>query len=182
MRDPRVGHRYAKALFQAALARNIVDIMGADLAQLKSFSEKDRRFYHFLESPDIRKEDKVNLIKTVFTPRLSQPLVSFLMLLVEKNRVEFLGDIAREFEEIIEDYQGIIKARITTAIPVSDEYKARLIDRLEVRTGKKIEIIHRIDKGIIGGIIVQLDYQVIDHSIRHELDTLRHAMMSIKVY
>jgi F-type H+-transporting ATPase subunit delta len=182
MRDPRVGHRYAKALFQAALARNIVDIMAAELLQLRSFSEKDRRFYHFLESPDIRKEDKVNLIRSVFTTRLSQPLVSFLSLLIEKNRVEFLGDIARDFEELIEDYQGIVRARITTAIPVSDDYKMRLKDRLEARSGKKIEIIHKIDKEIVGGIIVQLDYQVIDRSVRHELETLRHDLMSIKVY
>ncbi len=182
MRDPRVGHRYAKALFQAALARNIVDIMAAELAQLKSFSEKDKRFYHFLESPDIRKEDKVDLIKTVFTTRLSQPLVSFLLLLIEKNRVEFLSDIARDFEELIEDYQGIVKARITTAVPISDEYKALLKNRLEARSGKKIEMIHKIDKEIIGGIIVQLDFQVIDHSVKHELETLRHDLMSIKVY
>lgn len=182
MRDPRVGHRYAKALFQAALSRQLIDIVASELAQLRTFSEKDKRFFQFLETPDIRKEDKANLIKTVFGAQLSQPLISFLLLLIEKNRVEFLMEIATDFEELIENYRGIVKAQVTTAVPISDDYKKRLREKLEARTGNKIELVHKIDSRIIGGIIVQLDFKVIDRSVRYELETLKHDLMSIKVY
>jgi F-type H+-transporting ATPase subunit delta len=181
MRDPRVAHRYAQALFSVALSREMVDMVASELFQLKSFSEKDRRFLIFLEAPQVMTDDKVNLIKSLFTTRISQPLVFFLLLLIEKNRIEYLGDIADEFEKILEIYKGIIKARVITAVPVSDEYKQNLKDKLEKLSGDKIEIIHKIDKGIIGGIIVQLNYRIIDRSIRHELDKLRHDLLSLKV-
>jgi F-type H+-transporting ATPase subunit delta len=182
LRDPRVAQRYAHALFQVAISRQMVDIMASELFQLRSFSEKDKSFLRVLKAPQILKEDKANLIKSLFASRLSPPLVSFIQLLIEKNRIEFLSDIARDFEERLEDYRNIIKAQVTTAIPVTDDFKEQLRLRLEKLSGKKIEVNHKIDKGIIGGIIVNLKFRIIDHSVKHELESLRHDLMSLKVY
>jgi F-type H+-transporting ATPase subunit delta len=182
LRDPRVAHRYAGALFQVATAREMVDIVASELLQLRSFAENDKRFLQFLEAPQVLKEDKDHLIRSLFTSRLSQPLVSFILLLIEKNRVEFLSDIARDFEEILENFRNIVKARVTTAVAIDDDFKEQLRVKLEKLSGKKIEIVHRIDKRIIGGIVVQLNFKVIDRSVRHELESLRHDLMSLKVY
>ena len=182
MRDPRVAHRYAQALFNVAQARDIIDIVASELFQLRSFSEKDKRFINFLEAPQITREHKLALLKSLFTTRLSQPLVSFLLLLVEKSRIEFLGEIASEYEKLLEGFKGVIKARVTTAIALDEDYKRALREKLETKSGKKIEIVHRIDKRIIGGIIVQLEYKIIDRSVRHELNALRHDLLALKVY
>lgn len=182
MRESRVANRYAHALFSVAQARGLMDSMAADLFQLKAFYKGDNKFLLFLKSPQVLTEEKTKLIKTLFTSRLSPSLVSFLLLLIEKSRIEFLDEIADEFEKLLENYKGIIKAVVTTAIPIDDAYKALLRARLEKMTGKKIEIEHKIEKGIIGGIIVQLNYQVIDRSVRHELNTLKHDLLALKVY
>jgi F-type H+-transporting ATPase subunit delta len=182
MRQPGVAHRYAHALFSVALSRGMVDIIASELFQLKSFAEKDRRFIDFLEAPQVTTEHKVELIRTLFTTRLSQPLVSFLLLLIEKSRIEFLSEIAGEFEELLEEHRGIIKAKVTTAVGVDDEFKNKLKGRLERLSGKSIDIIHKIDKEIIGGIIVQLQYKIIDRSVRNELNILKHDLLSLKVY
>lgn len=177
-----VAHRYAHALFNVAVNRDTVDIVASELFQLKSFSDKDKRFLSFLEAPQVLTEHKIALLKQLFTTRVSPPLMSFLLLLIEKGRIEYLGEIAREFEELLEVYKGIIRARVTTAVQMDDGYKQRLRQKLEQISGKKIEIIHKIDKGIIGGIIVQLDYKVIDHSVRRQLAELRHNLLAAKVF
>jgi len=182
MREPRVAHRYAHALFSVALSREILDIVAAELYQMKAFIDRDRKFIDFLEAPQVTTENKVELLKTLFATRLSPSLFSFLMLLVEKSRIEFLGEIADEFEKLLEDHRGLIKARVTTAVPIDDAFKQKLGAKLERLSGKNIEIVHRIDKDIIGGIIVQLNYQVIDRSIRHELNSLRHDLLALKVH
>jgi F-type H+-transporting ATPase subunit delta len=182
MRETRVADRYAHALFEVALARGLMDTLAADLFQLKTFCREEKKFLAFLQAPQVMSADKVQLIKTLFASRLSQSLVSFLLLLIEKHRIEFLNEIAVEFEKRLENYRGLIKASVTTAIPIDDTYKAHLQARLEKMTGKKIEIVHKIDKGIIGGIIVQLNYQVIDRSVRHELNSLKHDLLALKVY
>jgi F-type H+-transporting ATPase subunit delta len=182
MREARVAHRYAHALFNVALNRDMVDIVASELFQLRTLTEKDSTFLNFLSAPQVLTEHKVELLKTLFTSRLSQPLLSFLLLLIEKSRIDYLGDIAIEFEKLVEQHRGIIKARITTAVPLDDAYKNRLKAKLEEISGQKIDLIHKLDKSIIGGIIVQLNFRIIDRSIRHQIDALRHDLMAIKVY
>jgi F0F1-type ATP synthase delta subunit len=54
--------------------------------------------------------------------------------------------------------------------------------KLEVKTKKKIEMVKKIDPGIIGGATVILGDKVIDHSIKHQLTQLREKISQIKVY
>ena len=182
MRESRVADRYAHALFELALAKGLLDNLALELMQLKAFYDRDKKFLAFLQAPQVLTEEKIKLVKTLFASRVSPSLVSFLLLLIEKNRIEFLDQIAAAFEKRLEDYRGLIKAVVTTAVPIDDNYKKLLQARLEKKTGKKIEIVHKLDSGIIGGIIVQLNYQVIDRSVRHELSALKHDLMTLKVY
>ena len=182
MRESRVAQRYARALFMVATSKDNVDIIASELHQLRSFLDKDKRFIAFLEAPQVLSDHKISLIRTLFTTRISPQLLSFLFLLIEKHRIEFLAEIAGEFEKSLESYRGIIKARIITAVSIDDTYKNQLRDKLEKITGKKIEVIHRIDKEIIGGVIVQLNFKVIDNSVRHQLEVLKHDLLSLKVY
>jgi F-type H+-transporting ATPase subunit delta len=182
MKDTHVAKRYAHALFNVALKKGTIDIISSEIFQLKSFSDKDKRFIGFLAAPQVPTEQKIEMVRTLFTTRLSPSLVSFLLLLIEKGRVDHLGEIAREFELLVEDYKGLIKARVTTAVHIEEDYKNRLREKLMSVTSKNVEILHRIDKKILGGIIVQLNYNVIDRSVRNQLDTLKHDLMSLKVY
>lgn len=182
MSDTYVARRYAEALFNIARSRETVDIIGSELFQLKSFSDKDRRFIAFLQAPQVLTEHKIALVKLLFTTRLSPSLVHFLYLLIEKDRVGLLSEIAREYENLLEGFKGIIKARVTTAVHIDQEFKNRLVEKLERLTGKKVELIHKIDRQILGGIIVNLNYRLIDRSVRSRLDTLRHDLMAVKVY
>jgi F-type H+-transporting ATPase subunit delta len=182
MKDTHVAKRYAHALFNVALKKGTVDIISSEIYQLKSFCDKDKRFIGFLAAPQVLTEHKIAMVRTLFTTRLSPSLVSFLLLLIEKNRVDHLGEIAREFEKLVEDHKGLIRARVTTAVHVEEDYKNRLRERLETITGKNVEVLHRIDKKILGGIIVQLNYNIIDNSVKNQLDTLKHDLMSLKVY
>lgn len=182
MKDTRVAKRYAHALFNVALGRGTIDIVSSEIFQLKSFSDKDKRFIGFLAAPQVPTEQKIAMLKTLFTTRLSPSLLSFLLLLIEKGRVGYLGEIGREFEKLVEDYKGLIKARVTTAIHIEEDYKKRLREKLMSVTNKNVEILHRIDKNIMGGIIVQLNYNIIDKSVKSQLELLKHDLMSLKVY
>ena len=182
MKDTHVAKRYAHALFNVAIKKGTIDIISSEIFQLKSFSDKDKRFVGFLAAPQVLTEHKIAMVRTLFTTRLSPSLVSFLLLLIEKSRVDHLGEIAREFEKMVEDHKGLIKARVTTAVHIDEGYKNRLRERLMEVTKKEIEVLHRIDRSILGGIIVQLNYNVIDKSVKHQLDSLKHDLMSLKVY
>ena len=93
-----------------------------------------------------------------------------------------VDEIGREFEKLLEEHKGLIKARVTTAVDIENDYKELLVRKLEDVTGKKIRLVHSIDDKIIGGIIVQLNNKIIDRSVRFQLSTLKHDLMALKVY
>jgi len=182
MRETRVARRYALALFKTAQAGGNLDIVATDLHQISSFSNKDKQFLNYLKAPQIPTDQKIKLLRDLFTTRLSPRLLLFLELLLEKHRTVLLPEIADKFEKLMEDHQGLIKARVITATHLDSDVKAQLIEKLEKTTGKKIEIKHKIDKSIIGGIIVYLHNKVIDKSIRQQLQVLRNNLLKVKVH
>ena len=182
MKDTRVASRYALALFKIAQKDGIVDIVAIDLSQLRSFAASHRRFPEFLQSPGILDEEKMALLRNLFTTRLAPPLLAFFELLLHKHRVNLLPEIAIEFERLLEEYQGLIKTRVITAVHISEDIKSGLKEKLEKLSGKKIEIIHKIDPSIVGGMIVYLHNQVIDRSVRRQLDQLRHDLLNVRVF
>ena len=182
MRETKVARRYALALFKTSKDSGNLDIAAADIQQLNSFTAKDKNFLNFLEAPQVPTEQKKALLKELFTTRLSPRLLLFLDLLLDKHRTNLLPEIAEEFEKLMEEHHGLIKARVVTAVHMADDYKSRLREKLENMTGKKIEIIHRIDKSIIGGIVIFLHNMIIDRSIRHQLGILRQNLLKIKVH
>jgi len=182
MRETRVARRYALALFKTAQDGGNLEIVATDLHQISSFSNKDKQFLNYLKAPQVPTEQKIKLLRDLFTTRLSPRLLLFLELLLEKHRTELLPEIADEFEKLMEDHQGLIKARVITATHLDSDVKEQLIAKLEKTTGKKIEIKHKIDKSIIGGIIVYLHNKVIDRSIRQQLQVLKNNLLKVKVH
>jgi len=182
MRETRVARRYALALFKTARDSGNLEIVATDIHQIKSFAQKDKRFLGFLQAPEVPTEQKKALLRGLFTTRLAPRLLLFFELLLDKHRTNLLTDIADEFEKLMEDHLGLIKARVITAVYLNDEMKARLKEKLEKISGKKVEIIHRIDKAVLGGVIVHLHNTVIDQSLRRQIDVLRHNLLKIKVH
>ncbi len=182
MIETKVARRYALALFKTALESGNLDLIATDVSQLKSFANKDKRFLNFLEAPQVPDDQKMKLLEELFTTRLAPRLLLFLHLLLDKHRVSLLPTIAEEFEKLLEEHQGVIKARVVTAVDINEDYKQRLQAKLVEMTGKKIEIIHKIDKSILGGIIVYLHNRVIDRSIKQQLTVLRKNLAKVKVH
>jgi len=180
--DQGVAHRYAQALFGAALGGNAIDAVRADLESLESWLSADPTLIRFLESPMERDEDKVQLIEKLFRGRTTDLLIRLLLLLLRKKRIAHLLDIVRSYRALVEEHQGVVEARVTTAVPLPQDLKDRLAEELEQLAGKKVRIRARVDPRIIGGVIVMIQGKILDRSIRHELEKLRDDLLAVQVH
>jgi F-type H+-transporting ATPase subunit delta len=103
-------------------------------------------------------------------------LRNFLLLLVDKGRAGQLEEIAREFERMVAEHEGIVHAELTTAIELSDEEARDLLGRIEQSTGRKVEATRKVDPSLIGGIVLQVGSHRLDASVRGRLDRLRREL------
>ncbi len=182
MIESQVARRYAAALFRTAKRTDQVERILDDLKAIADLLRKDPSLKNFLEAPQILDQYKRELITSAFKDLISEALFSFLVVVLDKHRTEYLQAMAKEYERLVKEDQGILQARVTTTRALDPLFRDRLRDELEKTTGKKIEMLLRIDPKIIGGIIVILGNKIIDRSIRHQLNELKEEMLTLAVH
>ena len=182
MIESQVARRYATALFRTAKRVDQVDRILDDLKAIADLLRGDPNLKNFLEAPQILDQYKRELITTAFKDLISEALFSFLILVLDKHRIEYLLAMAKDYERLVKEDQGILQARVITTRALDPVSRDRLKEELERTTAKKIEMLLKIDPQIIGGIIVILGNKIIDKSIRHQLDELKEEMLALRVH
>lgn len=182
MLSQEVAKKYASALFLSVKEKNKTEDAYEQFDSLKELLKKDRSLLNFLAAPQVLDSHKHQLVRNVFTGRLDQLFVEFLLVLVEKNRINFLPEIIDEFDRLVEAEKGIGRVTVITAVPMQDTERARLIEKMTARTNLKIVLEEKIDTSILGGVIVILHNEIIDGSVKHGLQLLEEQLQKTRVH
>ena len=173
---PRVnpGKRYAQAAFELALEKDDLESWQVDLRKLTRIA-KDMRLMSLLENPKL----PFNTKKTLLEERLGKvtPLVlNLACLLMSRGKLKIIGNVSRQYDQLLDVHHGIEHAEVATALPLDDEDKARLASRLGEMVGHKIIIDAQTDPSIIGGFRARIGDMLIDGSIHNTLESLRKSL------
>jgi len=181
LRDTTVAARYAKALFLVAekrgeTARALEELKGG-VAVLGPSARGGR----FLASPVVRLADKRTVLERALGTRALRLVVVFLDLLLRKKRLREFDAIVHEFEALVEKQQGIRRAQVVSAVPLTSAELDRLHTKLEEVTGSRIRLANDIEPSLIGGALVRIGDRVIDRSVRGLLQALEAKLMEVAV-
>jgi len=181
MRDRKVATRYAEALLESARAVGAVDGVAESFVGVLETVKDNMSLRVFMDSPQVRTEEKKELLQKVFGGNIEPVLLNFFFLLIDKNRIENTRDIGEVFAELVETERGIVRAQVVTAIPLPDDLSAALEGKLAVVTGKKIVLETKTDPAVIGGVCVTLGDKVLDGTVRTNLDLLGKTLGEAQV-
>lgn len=166
--------RYAQAVFSIALETNQLDTWLSDLSKIASLGEDDEVIAWF-ENPRLPFDDKAKLLAQRFSD-ISPLALNLVYLLLSRGKLNMIGDIAEEYKGLFNSYRGIEQAQVTTAIPLEDEDKQKLAERLSTVLGKSVVLKAEVDDGIIGGIVARIGDKLLDGSTRSKLAALKKEM------
>jgi F-type H+-transporting ATPase subunit delta len=102
---------------------------------------------------------------------------NFLRVLIENDRLSALPEIAETYEELKNEREGVVEALITTALPLDKSQLAALVEEIEARFKRKVQVQVNVDSGLIGGVRMQVGDEVIDGSVRGRLAAMAAALM-----
>jgi F-type H+-transporting ATPase subunit delta len=177
-----IGKRYAIALFNAAVAEDVLDQVHGDVTSFARLLESEPALDRFLTSLRATADEKKDLLVRAIGDRASGLFVKFVLLLIEKKRTAGFGDIALVFASLYEAHRHIIRVGVVTAIPLDSDLERKAKEMIERRTGKTARIEKRVEPGIIAGMILFVDDQIIDGSIRNQLAELRGGLLETRVH
>ncbi len=182
MRDRRVATRYAEALLISAKAEGVLSEVAESFAAVLDVTRQNKDMLIFMDSPQVRVEEKKELLQTVFGDRIEKVLLNFFFLLIDRNRIENTRDIGEVFADLVEKDMGIIRAQVVTAIALPEDLAVRLESKLAAFTGAKIILEKKTDPAVIGGICVTLGDKILDGTVRTNLGLLSKTLSEARVH
>ena len=166
-----IARPYAEAAFRLARDENALPAW-SEMLRLASKVVVDPRVAAALDNPKLTGGDKASLMLSVCGDKLDALARNFIRVLVEADRVALLPQIEALFEALKNETDGVAKARIDSAFPLTDAQVGELTAALEKHFAKKIEATVNVDPSLIGGARITVGDTVIDASVEAQL----HAM------
>lgn len=176
-----VSKTYSEALFEVALEEDKIDLFLDEINFVADSLKEFPEFQELIKSPTITKGEKKDIVKEVYGGKLSQEMLNFLMIIIDKSRAGFIEGMRDVFVDKVNDHKGIVEAVAITAVPLSDEDKNKLVAKLEQVTGKTVKLSNEIDKSILGGVMVKIGDKVIDGTLKGKLDNIKDELSQIIV-
>ena len=170
-----VARPYAEAVFRSALEKNALAAVSGSLA-LAAAIARDEAMHSILLNPKVNAQQKKEIFEAAAGGRFDEITRRTLSILIDAHREALVGSIAEQFEELKNEHEKVLRARITSAQPLSDEQRADIVSALERRYGKKVEAELEIDPQLLGGARVQIGDQVIHASVRDALAQMAAAL------
>ncbi|MBO8165554.1 MAG: F0F1 ATP synthase subunit delta [Brevibacillus sp.] len=171
-----VAKRYARALFEVAKERGLIDAVETELKLVTAVLEKDAEFTQVVNHPQIPAEDKKQLISQLFQDHVSPETLNLLLLLIENGRQSHLNDIAAAYVALANESRGIVDAIVTTAKPLSEEEQAEIAAQFGKLLNKTLRIETVVDPSILGGVLVKIGDRLYDGSLKAKLERFAHQV------
>jgi len=186
MRDSNVAGRYAKAL-QLLVERHapgrVEELEGAleDLRGFTTLAQPGTRLGEFLADPKIRLEEKRALLRRGLDGRARRTVIVFVDLLLRKHRLVLVHQVLDAFEGLVEKAQGVQRAQVVSAVPLTPDELSRTHAQLEKWTGKRIVLSSDVDPTLVGGAYARVGDRIVDRTVRSLLEAVARQLYEVSV-
>ena len=169
----KVAAPYARALFDFSVEKNIMHQITADFQNLDVFLEETSELTDYLNSPVVKEEAKREILNKTVKSQINTETFKFLMVLVERDRINLLGAVINNYLELVYQTASIKMVEVSTASAFTNAQKTTLIEKLkELTNAREIRLVINEDPSLIGGFLIKTESKIIDFTIKNQLQQL----------
>ena len=171
-----VARPYAEAIFRSAVESREIAAFSTKLRALSAVVSSPQ-MSSLLGNPNVSAQQKADLMASVVGGGLPEALEKAVLMLIGNGKSSLLPFIAEHFARLQRDHEGVVKAVITSAFPMSDAEKTGMVDALAKKYGKRVDVEVKVDESLIGGARVQVGDDVVHASVRDTLNQMAQALV-----
>ena len=162
---------YATAAFKQAREQDALEQWSGALQALAGIVA-DPRMQSVARNPKVDEQQLTDLVMEVGGKAFPEQVRNFVHVLVDSERLLLAPEMAELFERMKADAEGSARVSLLTAYELADEDRDRIGKALEKHFGRRVELEVTVDESLIGGVIVRSGDQVMDASVRGQLEQL----------
>ncbi|MBC8202209.1 MAG: ATP synthase F1 subunit delta [Planctomycetes bacterium] len=166
---------YAKSLFELAMDAGGTDKLieiADELEQICALAREDKKINLFLSSPVVDVTARGNALSAIFTNRITDLTLRFLLVLNNKGRLDRLESIETAFDQLVQEAFGRVEVDVITPVAVDTESLATIKEKIQAVLGKEPVIHPYVDASLLGGVKLRIGDQLIDGSLQTRLRKL----------
>jgi len=176
MQKNREVFKYARAIYEVAEKSNSIEQTLKRLNILFSINSSSSEFRLFLQTRRVFFKDKMKILNKILANVLSEIELDLLDSLIENDHINLLSQIIKQFGIICEQDKKTVKVMVTTAQELSGDDKKDLLNLIEKKLNKKVDLNDFVEPKILGGAKFRVGNMIIDGSIASRLGKLEKSL------
>ena len=172
-----ISREYGAAIFALACESGAKKEYSDALNYVKAVFDSEPDYSEMLASPAIPLGERLTAIAEAFSD-VPAEVLSYVQLMCEKGRIAYFAESVEVFGELYAASERIYNAKITSAAELTDEQKEKLIKKLEKVYGGTVEGEYLVDAALMGGVVVEVDGNIMDGSLRTRLQDVKEVINS----
>jgi F-type H+-transporting ATPase subunit delta len=178
----RIARRYAKALLAIGREDGQAETYKEELGDFVKLLEEQKELDQAIANPLYVAESRKRVLQAVVKRAgVSRVMTSFLFLLFDKGRIQYLRDIHAFYEKLTDELANIVRADLVSATDLPEEAIEKIRAALSQKTGKKVKMEVKVDPALIGGAVTKIGDLVLDGSVRSQLKSLKESLQRSEV-
>ena len=173
--------RYARAFQQVAVAQHLdVDAVRTQLSDFGKTFDDSRELREFLLNPALPQADKLKVVDAIGARiGLEKTVRNFIAVLMDHDRLHFLGEIVEEYSTLADEANGISEVEIVSAKPLTDDERNLLQGKAGELAGTRVRVQWSEDAALLGGAVIRLGSRVYDGSVRAQLQQMKQHLAGV---
>ena len=170
---------YARSLFELAMdaggTEKLMEVAD-ELEQICELAREDKKMNLFLTSPVVDVKARGKALSAIFTNRITDLTLKFLLVLNNKGRLDRLESIETAFDQLVQEAFGRIEVDVITPVAIDAELMATIKEKISTVLGKEPVLHPYVDESLLGGIKLRIGDQLIDGSVQTRLRKLSEEL------
>ncbi len=180
MNESIISVRYTKAIFSIANEKRALEAVKADMEQIFNLMNESQELQMLFQNPVLKPSKKEELVREIFKD-FNHYTLSFISLLIDNHREEYLHDISRNFLDRYRKFKGIESGILTTAVKIPDGTMENIRKQINASLQKDVELQNKVNEDIIGGLIIQIGDKQYDASIKSNLEKVKRRLLNTSI-
>jgi F-type H+-transporting ATPase subunit delta len=178
-RGGAIARRYAKALRFLAAEAERLEPVAQELIRFERVLADEAALRAALLQPWVKAAAKRAIVTGIAERLELSPLCrNFLALVAQKRRLALLPEIVSAYRALVDEAAGRARARVRSAVPLTDTQRAAIRERLGRRLGRTVLLETEVDPSLIGGFVAEVGQRLWDASLVGQLRRVRERITS----
>ena len=172
---------YGQGLYALAKEEALEAVILQQLQTLQTAFAQQPDFLKLLGSANLPKEERLNIVDNSFRGSVEPYVLNFLKLLTEKGYIAHFADAFADYQAQYNQDKGILQVRAVSAVALTEDQQAKLIEKLTAITGKQIQLMCKVDASVLGGVRLSYNGVQVDGTVQSRLQAMEKALKNIEV-